>query len=103
MRQHVQAARSEVDRGQQVASLDPLAQAGRGAERQQLVALARCRVVGQHYQPGGGMVGVQPPQLPGGAERAEVDDRDTGLVLADDGLQPADGDVVSDDAQVRRI
>jgi hypothetical protein len=87
-----------VDRVEHISTFDLSAQAGRSAEGKQLAALAGRRMVGEHDDARGGVGAVQPPDL-ARFQRAEVHDRDLGLVLANGAIEVFGLDVAGDDAQ----
>ena len=87
-RQHVHAARGEVDRVDDVAPLGLLRQAGGGAEREHLAALGRARPVGQHDDARLGVRPVHLEHMAGRAERAEVQQHHVGVVALDGARPP---------------
>ena len=100
-RQHVHPARGQVDRVDHVAALGLLREAGRGPERQHLVALRRGGPVGEHHDARGREGLVQLEYLRRALERAEVEHRHVGRIGLDRPFDPRGEHLVVENAQIR--
>jgi len=102
-RREVHAPRGEVHRVQDVPRLRGPAQAGRGAEGEQLGALGAGEVVGHQHDLGGGVCGRERAHLRRAAQRSMVDDRNARTGRAQERRQLGRGHPVGDQLEARVV